>query len=209
MATKEKPKKKVNVAKGKAAVAASRGTIRKFRVKEGIHYHGEKVWTKDMIVASRFPLDKMFVNKFEQVHNEVPADNGISDFKYKQKNMREDLPKTAPRSQISNDPEAFDDEELKDDLEPDHEEVENAHFEFLQGAKDVTEDFDFVKEEAEGLKVLQNGKRFGVVAVDNPRELLNKHTPLKRKEVNGFVEKFLDGDLDDPEDEDEEDGEEE
>ena len=207
MATKLK--KKVNVVKGKAALDAKRGKVMKFKVKEGIHYHGDKVWTKGMIISSRFQLDKMFANKFEQVHNEVPAEEGISDFKYKQTNMRPDMPKTKTRSKISNDPEAMDEDE-RDDLEPDQDEVTDAHFEFLQGAKDVTDDFQFVKEEAEGLKVLQNGKRFGVVAVDNPRELLNKHNPLKRKEVEAFVEKFLDGGLEDPEEEDEdEDGEEE
>lgn len=207
MATELKTKK-VNIAKGKAAIAASRGRVMKFRVLAGIHFHGGEVWTKDMIIASRHALDKMFVNKFERVHEEVPADKGIPDFKYQQKNMRPDMPKTAPRSQISLDPEAMDEEETVVG-EVGSDELEDAHFEFLQGAKDVTEDFEFVKEEAEGIKVLQNGKRFGVVAADNPRELLNKHNPLKRKEVNAFVEKFLDGDLDDPEDKDEEDGEEE
>lgn len=180
--------KTANVPKGKAAMKKK---LKKFRVVEGHHYHGDKVWSKGEVIKTALDLDKMFQNKFERMPDEMPSVAGMdkADFKIEQKGL-ETSPGVdmAARKQVSQNPE----EDETDDLVPDEEGVQDGLHQFLQGSADVTEMFPFVMEEARGLRVLQNGAKFGIVEESNPRELLNADGPLKKGEVEKFVEKFLD-----------------
>lgn len=183
--------KTVNIAKGRSALKPK---LMKFKVKAGHHYHGDLVWTEGMVVSSRFDLAALLTGKFERVGDETPVDKGLSNFRYERTGMREMPDTDTNRKQISSDPESgFEEEESLGPTSEQQDAVTDAHFNFLQGAADVTDMFPFVLEEAQGLQVLQNGSKFGVVHKDNPRELLNAEKPLKKAEVVPFVEKFLDG----------------
>ena len=177
----------VDIPKGKASI---KKRMMKFKVKDGHHYHGDKVWSKDQIIKTALPLDEMFQNKFERMPDEMPATSGMdkSEYKIEQKGVETNPGVNMPaRGRISQNPE----EDEKDDLAPNEDDVNEGLHQFLQGAADVTDLFPFVKEEARGLKVLQNGAKFGVVSEDNPREVLNTEGPLKKDQVEPFVERFL------------------
>lgn len=160
---------------------------KKYRVVEGFHSHGELIYTKGMILESKLPLDQMFRNKLEVVPSEMPVSKPIHKDDYF-------LPvsgaATHPgvklkhrRKEVSQDPE-WDDEEgvVAEAAETEEYAVEQ---------KDVTEMFPFVLEEAQDLRVFSDGKFYNVAREDNPDEYVNE-VPLKKKEVKGFVERYLD-----------------
>lgn len=175
--------------KEKPAAKLDKKDKQKFKVVEGHHYHGDFVFTKGMIIESKLPLDEMFRNKLEVVPNEIPASRGIhkDDFKLPQAGAKTHtgVKLKHKRAEISQDPEWEDDE---DEIGDDEEEGE---LDFASQAADVTEMFPFVVEEAKDLRVVSDGKLFGIVQEDNPKKLLNNQ-PLKKSEVKKFVEQYLD-----------------
>lgn len=175
--------------KEKPAAKSDKKGKRKFRVVEGHHYHGDFVFTKGMIIESKLPLDEMFRNKLEVVPSEIPASKGIhkDDFKLPQAGAKTQggVKLKLKREKVSQDPEWDDDE---DEMGGDEEEGE---MDFASQAADVTEMFPFVMEEAKDLRVVSDGKLYGIVQEDDHKKLLNDQ-PLKKNEVKKFVEQYLD-----------------
>lgn len=166
---------------------AKKAGKKKYRVVEGHHYHGDYVFTKGMIIESKLPLDEMCRGKLEVVPNEMQASKGIhkDDFKLPQAGAANigGVKLKHKRANVSQDPEWEDDE--------DEVEEEGGEMDFASQAADVTEMFPFVMEEAKDLRVVSDGKMYGVVQEDEPTKLLNDQ-PLKKSEVKKFVEQYLD-----------------
>lgn len=167
---------------------------KKFRVMEGHHYHGEYVFTKGMVLESKLPLDEMFRGKLEVVPGEMQASEGIhkDDFKLPHAGAQSKggVKLRHKREVISQDPE-FDDEDEGEEGEEANEEAVAEEPSFISQATDVTDAFPFVVEEATDLRVISDGKLYGVVQEDEPEKLLNEQ-PLKKSEVKRFVQQYLD-----------------
>ena len=163
---------------------------KKYRVVEGIHCHGELIYTKGMILESKLPLDEMHRNKLEVVPNEMPVSKPIHRDDYKLKisgaEATSGVKLKHKRKEVSLDPEY--DDEIENEATDD--EPEDGQTPPAVQAADVTELFPFVMEEARDLRVLSDGKFYNIAREVYLHEYVNDK-PLKKSEVKKFVEYYL------------------